>query len=136
MGTLNKLIHNTPDVVCGVPLNSAAVKLYQRRLADSGFPALPDDYWNIIAEFNGIYYNGSMIYGLSPQEGLIKDLLDANLNADWTNEANAVMLGENDTDILLYDGGREEFMIIDKDDETVWKHSADAAAVMACFLQL
>lgn len=136
MPALDKLVKNTADIVCGTPLNSAAIKLYQRKLVDNGFPVLPDDYWQVIAEFNGLFYNGAIVYGLSPQEGLLPDLLEVNLNADWTDEANALMLGENDTDILLYDGNKEEFMIIDKDDETVWKHSTDAAAVIACFLQL
>lgn len=136
MVALNKLIKNTEDIVCGIPLSSAAIKLYRRKLADNGFPPLPDDYWEIISEFNGLYYNDTVIYGLSPQTALIRDLLEVNLNADWSDEANAVMLGENDTDILLYDGNREEFMIIDKDDETVWKHSADAASSIASLLQL
>lgn len=120
---LKKTISENENIICLSPVSLAVIKLYQKSIEESGFPKLPDDYWLLFNEFNGIFYNGAVVYGLSPKNNLIDDVLQKNLALDWNDEANAIVLGENENDLLLFDGYDEEFKIIDKTDEAVWKHS-------------
>lgn len=129
-------ITDNDDVLKGAPIQSASLRLYKMACKKKDYPDIPDDYWDFMARFNGLYYNGATLYGLKPEIKAFPDVLKANQNLFFNIGFDIVAIGENDMDYLIYDGDDEEFKVIAKSDETVWKHTPDFTAALECLLHL
>lgn len=118
---------------CGAPLASTKFKLLRHNLKNSYLSVLPEIYWEFLTKINGVFLDGTEIYGLAPEIKLIKDVEQINKTI---NNSQIIFLGENETDWFCYDVDAEEFQVLDKTDQFIWKHSDSLESVLAYFLKL
>lgn len=104
------------NILCGETLSNAVVRLYRLNYGNAHLASLPEDYWQTIAQINGIYYDGAEVYGLNSPLKVFKDLITQNQNL---HTSHVVVLGENETDWLVYDAEQQRYQLVDKDEESV-----------------
>ena len=119
------------DILAGNAILSSHLKLCQLELEKNSLPQIPQDYIDFLSVANGLYYNGALLYGVSPDLKVIKDILSAN-----KKPSSNLILGENDSDWLIFDSKESEFQIRDKTDASLWKHSASLFDVLPYLLQI
>lgn len=126
-------LSNHPDILCGAPLRDTEYRLYKMSLKTEKFPDLPDDYWQVMGQINGLSYNGAQIYGISPTVRAFKDMRDVNQKI---KHPSLLFLGESADDWLVYDSEDGEFKIMDKYDNLIWKHTPSFALALRHLLQI
>ncbi len=109
-------LRNNRDILCGDALASAVMRLYRLNYNNAHLAPLPEDYWQTIAQVNGICYDGAEVYGVNSPLKVFKDLITQNQNL---HTSHVVVLGENETDWLVFDTGEQKYQLVDKDEESV-----------------
>lgn len=122
--------------LCGEALSLSEVKLAQIYLKKEKHIELPEAYWKIIEQMNGVFYDGAVLYGWDSKNKIFRDVLSVNSTLETQKQSEVLILGENEDEYLIFDADDEEFKLIDKADEFVWKHSPKVDLILAILFHI
>ena len=96
----------------GEPLEKEAVIVAQKVLYNMGMDFIPQTYVAFLKHYNGIKANGCYLFGATVDDDL--DIIDQ--NEQLPRPKNAILLGRNEFDYLVYNYVVKEYQIIDQED--------------------
>lgn len=128
-----KLLTRHEDVYTAPATDNRRIILYSLHLADFGLPAIPQEYQILLAEFNGITFDGTNLMGINP-EGPFYDILDENLAIDTDDET--LVLGFDEFDYLIWNPQSSRYQIVDIIDRVSFGEFAALEPALKRFLKI
>ncbi len=103
-----------------IGLNEAAtdaqIALVNVKLRQNGFPELPQDFIQVLKMYNGLSYDGNVIFGINTDNNFFPDLLDFNLKVINGKNSNSLILGRDEEFLLVWQAQNQSYSIVDADD--------------------
>lgn len=122
------------DAECNVPADERKLILNNRQLKENSFIEVPAAWFDLLKKANGVWYDCAEVYGVQPDKNGFRDLLEVNQDVIWEHIDGGLLLGENENDLLVFDG--KNYLIVDKIDESVRHKTADAETAARFILKL
>lgn len=117
MNNLFNIMSKQQLIKLGSPVKAKDIILCQKQLLSNRFPTIPDSFLKILHTFNAVSFNGSHIFGISPENQYLTDIFKANISHN--RNPNILLLGCNEFDYLGYNQLSKSYQIIDKEDAEV-----------------
>ena len=99
------------DAASNVQISIANVKLRK-----NGINEIPLEFAELLKKYNGLSYDGNVIFGIDTKTSFFPDLIEFNLDILKDQKTSCVILGQDDDNFLVYDYEPKQYRIIDKDD--------------------
>lgn len=122
------------DAECNVPADERKLILNNRQLKENGFPEVPAAWLDLLKTANGIWLDCAEIYGVRPDKEGFRDIFSESQDVIWEHLDGGLLLGENEDDLLLFDG--QKYLIVDKIGENIWHKTEDAETAARFILKL
>lgn len=117
MNNLFNIMSKQQLIKLGSPVKAKDIILCQKQLLSNRFPTIPDSFLKILHTFNAVSFNGSHIFGISPENQSLTDIFKANISHN--RNPNILLLGCDEFDYLGYNQLSKSYQIIDKEDAEV-----------------
>ncbi|MBO5442153.1 MAG: hypothetical protein J6A33_00010 [Alphaproteobacteria bacterium] len=117
MNNLFNIMSKQQLIKLGSPVKAKDIILCQKQLLSNRFPTIPDSFLKILHTFNAVSFNGSHIFGISPENQYLTDIFKANISHN--RNPNILLLGCDEFDYLGYNQLSKSYQIIDKEDAEV-----------------
>ncbi len=117
MNNLFNIMSKQQLIKLGSPVKAKDIILCQKQLLSNRFPTIPDSFLKILHTFNAASFNGSHIFGISPENQYLTDIFKANISHN--RNPNILLLGCDEFDYLGYNQLSKSYQIIDKEDAEV-----------------
>lgn len=122
------------DADCGIGAKVSAIMLENKRLKENGFPEIPQEWQNLLCEYNGIYCDGAEIFAVAPTEGMFADIEQMNLDIVWEKIDGVLLLGQNENDFLAFDG--KYYLIVEQDSEDIRHQTENPEKALSLILKI
>lgn len=117
MNNLFDIMSKQQLIKLGSPVKAKDIILCQKQLLSNRFPTIPESFLKILHTFNAVSFNGSHIFGISPENQYLTDIFKANLSHN--RNPDILLLGCDEFDYLGYNQLSKSYQIIDKEDAEV-----------------
>ncbi len=133
---MTNIIHKLQNIIKTTStITSTNIIFMQQFLKQHNYALLPDEFVEFLHYFNGISYNGSVIYGIYTNENL-QDISNTNTSIIHPLHKDLVFLGHNDFDYLAYNQKHQIYQIIDKADFEVLEEYQDLSPALQHILKI
>lgn len=114
MKEIIELIRSNPAAETGTAADARHVMITRTELKKNGLPVWTAEFETLLSEFNGIYHNGSFVFGVKPENETFSDVLEDNLLL--CPPENLLFLGYGEWDFLTYNAIESQYQLLDKND--------------------
>ena len=114
MNQLLQDISQLPYISTGTPLSVADIADYQSKLLAHDFPLIPKEYQKFLLSYNGIMFQGNIVFGLSPNDNPTHDLLGENVLYALPDYQDTLLIGASETILICWQKSKNTYQMIDK----------------------
>ena len=109
------------------PTTDAQIAMVNMKLQKSGLPKMPQDFSDLLKLYNGISYEGNVIFGINTDTDFFPDLVTFNSQIiSYSDEAaDCLILGRDEEFLLAWYPHDGIYRIIDSDDFSEYRAAPD-----------
>lgn len=125
------------QVGCNEPANEAQIRICNIKLKKNNLPEIPAEYAELLKIGNGFSNEDVAVFGVEiKNHNWFKDIADFNIAYFHGQEADWLILGEDETRYFLYDSGQKKYFVAEKDDLYEVAEDDDFAEILENFLRI
>lgn len=136
MNNIIQKLKQIPATILGNPVNVKKIILCQKELMQNHNAMVPEDFLELLHNFNAAAYDGAKIFGIAPDGKIFMDIVLANQMSPFSGKQNMIVLGCDEFDYLTYNAERKTYQIIDKEDLEVLEEYSEIEPALRYILKI
>ncbi|MBR1648375.1 MAG: hypothetical protein IJ689_02110 [Alphaproteobacteria bacterium] len=133
---LFKSIEENEEIGRNEPVSEPLIMSANLELRRAGVVAMPREFWEVLKKYNGLSHEGNVIFGIGTGTEFFPDLVEVNTRLLQGEDAECVILGQDDDFYLIYDEQTKLYRIIDQTDFAEEVRTSDLAYAIAWILKI
>ena len=111
-----EIIDQNEEIGKNDPATSVQINIANVRLKKNGIGEIPDDFAMLLKKYNGLSYDGNVIFGVDTKTMFFPDLVEFNIDILENEESACVILGQDEENFLVYDYDIQKYRIFEQGD--------------------